>query len=105
MMTGGAYASSRLSCAVPAGLPGTRVEVTVADMGMNRMMGGTAPRSARMMFRATPVTVPAGPVSLVISNLGWRTHELVVLPLPTGQGADRRLIGGDGKVDEEGSLG
>jgi len=105
MMSGGSYAFARLSCAAPAGLPGSLVEVTVADMGMTRMMGGTAPRGARMMLRATPVTVPAGQVSFVVSNAGWRMHELVVLPLAAGQAAGRRLIGGDGKVDEQGSLG
>lgn len=103
MMTGGSYA--RLSCAGPAGMPGSRVEVAVADMGMSRMMGGTAPRGARMMLRATRVTVPAGQVSFMVSNLGWRTHELVVLALAIGQAAGRRLIGGDDKVNEEGSLG
>jgi hypothetical protein len=33
-----------------------------------------------MMLRAVPHTVPAGEVSLVAENMGWRTHELVILP-------------------------
>ncbi|MEP7021811.1 MAG: hypothetical protein ABI808_14290 [Pseudonocardiales bacterium] len=57
-----------------------------------------------MMLRANPATVPAGQVSLVASNLGWRTHELVVLPLVSG-GVGRLVPGADGKVSETGSLG
>ena len=38
-------------------------------------------------------------------NLGWRTHELVVLPLQGGASAGQRVPGTDGKVDETGSLG
>ena len=37
--------------------------------------------------------------------MGWRTHELVVLPLPAGSAAGQRVPGPDGKVDETGSLG
>ncbi len=105
MMGNGSYVSARLSCAAPAGLPGNRVDVTVADMGMTRMMGGTAPRGARMVLRATTSSVPAGRLGIVVSNVGWRTHELVVLPLADGQVAGRRAVGGDGKVSETGSLG
>jgi uncharacterized cupredoxin-like copper-binding protein len=57
-----------------------------------------------MMLRATPVSVPAGQISLVVSNMGWRTHELVVLPLATGAAAGARVPDADGKVDETGSL-
>jgi len=58
-----------------------------------------------MMLRVTPATVPAGQVSLVVSNMGWRTHELVVLPLAAGASAGQRVPGTDGKVEETGSLG
>ena len=105
MMGGGTYQYSTLSCASPANLPGRTVTVTLADMGMNRMMGGTAPLGAHMMLRATPAAVPAGQVTLVVDNLGWRTHELVILPLAAGSVAGRRTPGSDGKVDEAGSLG
>jgi len=44
-------------------------------------------------------------VSLVATNMGWRTHELVVMPLPDGATAGQRVPGPDGKVDETGSLG
>lgn len=106
MMGGTAgYHFSRLSCAAPAALPGTRVTVVLGDMGMSSMMGGTAPVGAHMMLRAAPVAVPAGTVSLAAANMGWRTHEVVVLPLAPGQAAGRRAPAADGKVDESGSLG
>ena len=106
MMGGGSgYRYSRLSCSAPASLPGSVVNVTLADMGMTRMMGGTAPMGAHMTLRATPVSVRAGKISLVASNMGWRTHELVILPLSAGASAGQRVPGSDGKVDETGSLG
>lgn len=105
MMGGSAYNYSRLSCSAPTSLPGQRVRVTLGDMGMNQMMGGTAPLGVRMMLRAIPARVSAGQASLVVSNLGWRTHEMVILPLATGAVAGQRVPGADGKVDETGSLG
>jgi uncharacterized cupredoxin-like copper-binding protein len=99
------YHFARLSCSAPRSLPGRTVNVTLADMGMTHMMGGTAPMGAHMMLRAAPDSVPAGQVSLVASNRGWRTHELVVLPLAAGVAAGRRVPGPDGKVPETGSLG
>ena len=100
----GGYSYSRLSCTAPATLPGHTVTVLLADMGMTSMMGGTAPLDARMMLRATPATVAAGPVSVVAQNMGWRLHELVILPLGPGQQAGQRAVAEDGKVDETGSL-
>jgi uncharacterized cupredoxin-like copper-binding protein len=99
------YHLSRLTCAAPSSMPGTTVYVMVADMGMTHMMGGIAPLGRHMMLRAVPARVPAGQVSFVVANLGWRTHELVVLPLTSGQPAGQRVAGPDGKVDETGSLG
>ncbi|MFF7408833.1 sulfocyanin-like copper-binding protein [Streptomyces lydicus] len=58
-----------------------------------------------MWLRATPSSVPAGVVSLRVVNAGTLDHEVVVLPLPTGHAAGERLTGGDGRVDEAGSLG
>jgi len=58
-----------------------------------------------MMLRAAPRTLAAGQVSLVATNRGWRSHELVVLPLAAGQRAGQLVPGADGKVDERGSLG
>ncbi|HET7821626.1 MAG TPA: sulfocyanin-like copper-binding protein [Ornithinibacter sp.] len=104
-MMGPGYSSAPLSCTPPQALPGARVDVTLGDMGMSRMMGGTAPMGARMALVARPASVPAGKVSFVVDNRGWRTHELVVLPLPAGSSAGGRVAGSDGKVDETGSLG
>src|SRR6266700_2744538 len=57
------------------------------------------------MFSATRLTFPAGTVSLVAENMGWRTHELEILPLAAGEQAGQRVPGPDGTVDETGSLG
>jgi len=81
------------------------VNVTLADMGMSRMMGGTAPLGAHMLLGVSPATIPAGQISVVASNLGWRTHELVILPLAAGAAAGQRTPGTGGKVAETGSLG
>lgn len=105
MMGGAGYHYSELSCSAPTALPGTVVNVTLADMGMTRMMSGAAPLGSHMMLRATPATATAGQVSIVASNMGWRTHELVILPLVPGASAGDRAPGSDGKVDETGSLG
>ena len=106
MMGGPAgYHFPALSCTAPVSLPGATVTVTLADMGMTRMMGGDAPMGARMMLRATPVVVAAGQVNLVAENRGWRTHELVLLPLGPAAAAGQRVPGADGKVSEAGSLG
>ena len=58
-----------------------------------------------MMLRAVPHTMPAGEVSLVAENMGWGTHELLILPLAAGESAGQRAPGPDGTVDEAGSLG
>ena len=112
MMGGGAgmmgapgYTASRLTCVAQPSLPGSTVNVTLGDMGMTRMMGGVAPLGGHMMLLARPASVPGGRISLVVSNMGWRTHELVVLPLALGAAAGQRVPGADGKVDETGSLG
>jgi uncharacterized cupredoxin-like copper-binding protein len=106
MMGGGAgYRFAQTTCSPPGSLPGRIVNVTLADMGMTRMMGGTAPLDAHMLLRVSPATIPAGQISVAASNLGWRTHELVILPLAAGAAAGQRVPGSDGKVAETGSLG
>jgi len=105
MMGATGYTASRLTCAAPTSLAGSTVNVTLGDMGMTQMIGGVAPLGGHMMLLATPATVPGGQISLVVSNMGWRTHELVVLPLADGAAAGQRVPGADGKVDETGSLG
>jgi uncharacterized cupredoxin-like copper-binding protein len=105
-MGGGGYQSSAASCSSrPTSLPGSTVTVTLGDMGMSTVMGGTAPAGAQMMLQATPANVPAGQVSFVVDNKGWRTHELIILPLNVGAGAGQRTVGADGKVTEDGALG
>ena len=99
------YHLRSLSCAEPTSLPGTTVRVILGDMGMTSMMSGDAPLGGHMMLRAVPARVPAGQVSFEVANMGWRTHEMVVLPLAAGQSAGKRVPGADGKVDETGSLG
>ena len=86
-----------VSTSVPD-LPGTTVQVTAVDMGS--MMG-----RARMRLVVDRANAPAGTVSLVLSNVGFTVHELVVLPLADGRQAGTRAVGADQKVDETGSLG
>jgi uncharacterized cupredoxin-like copper-binding protein len=102
---GSGYHYSRLTCSAPTSLPGQTVNVTLGDMGMTQMMGGTAPIGSHMMLRATPATVATGKISLTALNMGWRTHELVILPLASGADAGQRVPGADGRVSETGSLG
>ncbi len=103
-MNGYTLSGSTCTPAAPSA-SGTVVHVILADMGMTQMMGGTAPMNARMMLRATPTTVTAGTITLQASDRGWRTHELLVLPLAAGAKAGQRTPGADGKVSETGSLG
>jgi uncharacterized cupredoxin-like copper-binding protein len=105
MMAGQGMAYRQLTCSPPASLPGEVVRVRLSDMGMTAMGSGDAPLGARMVLRVSPATVPPGTVSVLVENLGWRTHELVVLPLASGASDGQRVPGADGKVDEAGSLG
>ena len=72
---------------------------------MTAMMTGRAPMGARMVLRASPVAVSAGQVSFAVSNLGWRDHELIILPLGADASAGQRVPSADGRVGEAGSLG
>lgn len=101
---GGTGFLSRSGCVAP-NLPGPVVNVSLTNMGgpmmrqPNRMMNGgmrmTADRSA----------VAHGTVSFLVTNWGSISHELVILPLPENQIPGTRPIGGDGTIDESGSLG
>ena len=103
--SGSGYHYATQTCTAPTDLTGTTVRVVLGDMGMTQMMGGTAPLGAHMMLHATPAKGAAGSVTFVASNMGWRTHELVLIPLADGATAGSRTPGPDGKVDETGSLG
>lgn len=94
----GGMMGGRVAASVPQ-LAGTTVHVTAVDMGA--MMGGSGP----MRLVLDRSSAPAGTVSLVLTNAGLRTHELVVLPLPAGEQVGTRSVGADGKVDETASLG
>jgi uncharacterized cupredoxin-like copper-binding protein len=107
-MTGAAhhgYHWSDLTCSSPPPSTGTVVRVLLGDRHMTHPLGGVAPLGSQMMLRAVPDRVPSGPVTFVAANLGWRTHELVVLPLAAGSMAGQRQVGADGAVDETASLG
>jgi uncharacterized cupredoxin-like copper-binding protein len=99
------YHLSKLTCSAPSSLAGTTVYVMVGDMGMTTTMGGDAPLGEHMMLRAVPAQVASDQISFVVGNMGWRTHELVILPLGPGQNAGKRVPGANGKADETGSLG
>jgi hypothetical protein len=126
----GPPAVSSAACDVP-GPPGEVVHVSLADMGA--MMGGypgypgrgammgddpgyqDGPNdgrpwwpgmgTGRMNMALAPAQVHAGKVSIRVDNIGWRTHEMVVLPMAAGQVIGWRPSGATGKIDESGSLG
>jgi len=88
-------------------LPGTVVNVSLTNMG-GSMMGGqgnSITGAGAMALSADHATVPQGTVSFLVTNNGSINHEMVVLPLADSQTAGTRPAGGDGKVDEVGSLG
>jgi uncharacterized cupredoxin-like copper-binding protein len=94
---GGTYNAP--ACTEPS-LTGQVVNVTLADM-----RGGMMGYGGRMMtITDQPSTVGSGKVSFLVTNTGMMTHELVVLPLPTG-GSGTRPVGPDGTVSEKDSLG
>jgi uncharacterized cupredoxin-like copper-binding protein len=124
-------ANAEPTCTAPD-LPGSTLDVTLADMG--GMMGGRMPtwRNGQLMPGASsgmmgpggsmmgssagppfgrmmtvmvsPDGVAAGTVSFRVWNAGTVVHELVIMPMPPS-GPGSRPVGSDGKVDEDGSLG
>jgi uncharacterized cupredoxin-like copper-binding protein len=91
-------------CTAPA-LPGTVVDVELANMGGSRMMGGGGMMGGTMRVVANRQDVSAGTVSFRVANVGSLVHELVVLPLANGDQVGSRAVGSDGKVSESGSVG
>ena len=104
MMGGGAgYRFAHTTCSVLGLLPGAHpANVTLADMGMTRMMGGTAPLGAHMMLAGLRRPRPPGQHHLV-RRTGWRTHELVILPLAGGIRRRPTRAGQRRKVAETGA--
>jgi uncharacterized cupredoxin-like copper-binding protein len=90
-------------CSAPA-LPGTVVDVELANMGGSRMMGGGM-MGGTMRVVASRQRVAHGSVSFRVANVGSLVHELVVLPLANGDRVGSRTVGGDGKVSEADSVG
>lgn len=93
-------------------LPGTVVDVAAADMGammrppgMRGSWSGPHWAGGHMFLAADRTAVPAGTVTLRLTNEGSVDHELVVLPLGAGQRIGQRAVGADGQVDESTSLG
>jgi uncharacterized cupredoxin-like copper-binding protein len=108
-------------------LPGTVVNVALMDMegtmmgggnammgggnammgGGNAMMGGGNGWSSGrgMGLSLDRSTAGKGTVSFLAANRGNINHELIVLPLADSQAAGSKSVGGDGQVDEAGSLG
>ncbi|MCG2621649.1 hypothetical protein LVY72_06930 [Arthrobacter sp. I2-34] len=89
-------------CSIP-NLPGTVVNVATMDMA-GRMMGGGI-MGGGMRLAADRATVAHGEVTFLVTNVGQISHEMVILPLSGTRAAGTRPIGGDGQVDEAGSLG
>jgi uncharacterized cupredoxin-like copper-binding protein len=94
-------------------LPGTVVNVSLADMGGSMMgqRGGMMGQRSGMMsggsmrLSADHATVPHGTVSFLATNGGSINHEMVILPLPASQAVGARPTGADAKANEAGSLG
>ena len=87
-------------------LPGTVVNVSLADMGGAMMGQGSGMMSGgSMRLSADHATVPHGTVSFLATNGGSINHEMVILPLPAAQSVGARPTGADAKADEAGSLG
>ncbi|MDQ2960882.1 MAG: hypothetical protein M3R48_07510, partial [Candidatus Dormibacteraeota bacterium] len=81
-------------------------------MGGGGMMGGASNAAGSMnsgmgsmSLLATPSEVKAGDVTFVAANVGSITHELIVLPMPTGVAVAGLPVAADDKVSESGSLG
>lgn len=86
-----------------ASLRGSVVRVTTMNMG--RMNGNGMMGAGAMSLRADHATVSSGTVSFLVTNVGSRTHELIVLPLERAELAGSRALGGDSRVDESTSVG
>jgi uncharacterized cupredoxin-like copper-binding protein len=94
-------------------LPGTVVNVSLADMGGSMMgqrggmmsQGSDMTSGGSMRLSADHATVPHGTVSFLATNGGSINHEMVILPLPASQSVGARATGTDAKVNETGSVG
>jgi uncharacterized cupredoxin-like copper-binding protein len=93
------------SCTTP-NLSGTVVNALLTNMGGPMMgLGNGMMYGGAMRLSTDHATVAHGTVSFLVTNGGSISHELVLLLLPESQIVGTRPIGGDGKIDEAGSLG
>ena len=106
-LAGGAFRSRSSApngqCTAPT-LPGTVVDIELANMAGSRMMGGGM-MGGTMRVVASRRDVNHGTVSFRVANVGSLVHELVALPLANGDQVGARPVGSDGKVSEAGSVG
>ena len=94
-------------CASPV-RDGTLVKVVATDHGVpgpSRMMPRSPLAGDPMRLSPDRSSVPRGEVTFQLANSGWMPHELMVLPLDSGQSVGSRPVGRDGRADEQGSLG
>lgn len=109
----GGFGPPRSSSRPAPSLPGTVVNVALTDMGGpttargNAVMGQGSGmmNGGGMRLSADHTSAPHGTLSFLVTNSGSINHEMVVLPLLGSRGVGARSVGGDGKVDEAGSLG
>jgi uncharacterized cupredoxin-like copper-binding protein len=80
--------TSATSCSAPA-LPGAVVELNLVEYKIS----------------ADKATVNHGSVSLVVTNNGTMVHEMIVLPLDSGQAVGTRTTDAELQVSEATSLG
>ena len=96
--------SAESSCTTP-NLSGTVVNVVLTNMGGPMMGQGIGMMTGgAMRLRTDHATVARGAISFLVTNFGSISHEMVILPLPESQIVGTRPIGGDGQIDEVGSL-
>jgi uncharacterized cupredoxin-like copper-binding protein len=81
------------------------VNVSLTDKGGPAGQGNGAYSSSAMGLSTDLITVPHGPVSFIVNNVGSVPHEMLILPLASAQAVGTRPFGQDARIDETGSLG
>lgn len=82
----------------------TVVNVSLADRGGPKGLGTGGYSPDAMTLSTDHATVPRGPVTFKVTNIGDIDHEMLVLPLEVSQPIGSRPFGGDAKVDDTGKL-
>lgn len=86
-------------------LAGAVVKVSLTDSGGPMGEGTGMMHPGAMGLSMDRITVPHGTVSVLVTNDGSVSHEVVILPLSGAQVAGARPFGANARVDETGSLG